>query len=125
MCRARNFTRGHVLIHASFVCCRAYCFTHVVTRCLCMSHVRIACTVARRPCAKSSVSTRRPDVPLRVVSCAVQCCFAQCRVSSRVIQAYRACHFHVSIALPHVVSTYRAASVHDNKLFLLIITHFN
>jgi hypothetical protein len=43
--------------------------------CLCMSHVRIACAAARHPCAKSSVSTRRPDMTLRVVSCAVHVLF--------------------------------------------------
>jgi hypothetical protein len=75
--------RAAVLIHASFLCCRAYCFVCVVTRCLRVSHVRITCVAARRPCTKSRVSARRSDVPFahcsrgveHVVSCAAHVLF--------------------------------------------------
>jgi hypothetical protein len=124
-CRVCYFARGHVLISAAFTCCGVYCFVCVVTHCLRVSHVRIACVTARRPCVKSSVSVSRSDVSFarcshgitRVVSHvvhvlfrAVLCAVTRHSSASRVPFSRVAC-------LARVVSACHAASARDNKLF--------
>jgi hypothetical protein len=126
-----HFVRAVLHAVVCFFACRSRAVAHavsrVVTRCLRVSHMRIVCAAACRPCAKPRVSARRSGVPFAccsrgvavVVSRAVHMLFLAVSASSRVIRVYHVCHFHLSLALSCTIFASRALSARNIKLFRL------